>query len=260
MARIHGAVVALILVLTACGSTESNFRDDLDELGFSGETADCLIEELETRGLTVDDISDDAIADGAPPGAVEAFDACLNLMASDLIDGDDTAPSFTDDSDDSGDGETTGGANDSNDGDVMTRELTALEQEFVAGAMEQGVTEEAARCVLGELIERDIDLMELASAGVEDIPDDFLAALAACGEGLNEDGAFDPADFTGSAAANDYGDDPALDALWDACATGDGDACDELYFTSPTNSVYEDFGNTCGGVIPEGAFRCDGAI
>jgi hypothetical protein len=44
-----------------------------------------------------------------------------------------------------------------------------------------------------------------------------------------------------------YGDDPALDALWDDCAAGDDAACDELYRVSPVGSEYEEFGDTCGG-------------
>ena len=47
--------------------------------------------------------------------------------------------------------------------------------------------------------------------------------------------------------ANTYGDDPALDALWDACAAGDNDACDSLFMDSPVGSEYETFGDTCGG-------------
>jgi hypothetical protein len=43
-----------------------------------------------------------------------------------------------------------------------------------------------------------------------------------------------------------YGDDPALDELWDACAAGSGKACDDLYFAAPTDSEYETFGYTCG--------------
>jgi hypothetical protein len=46
---------------------------------------------------------------------------------------------------------------------------------------------------------------------------------------------------------DEYGDNPTLDRLWDACAAGDGAACDDLYFRSPFGSEYEDFGNTCGG-------------
>ncbi|WP_324649265.1 hypothetical protein [Georgenia sp. H159] len=44
-----------------------------------------------------------------------------------------------------------------------------------------------------------------------------------------------------------YGDDPRLDGLWDACADGDGQACDTLYMESPAGSEYEEFGDTCGG-------------
>lgn len=43
-----------------------------------------------------------------------------------------------------------------------------------------------------------------------------------------------------------YGDDPDLDALWDACEIGDGTACDELWESSPVGSDYEEFGVTCG--------------
>jgi hypothetical protein len=43
-----------------------------------------------------------------------------------------------------------------------------------------------------------------------------------------------------------YGDDPALDELWDACAGGSGQACDDLYYAAPTDSEYENFGYTCG--------------
>ena len=54
-------------------------------------------------------------------------------------------------------------------------------------------------------------------------------------------------DFEPSSGAQSYGDDPELDALYDACAAGDGDACDDLYYQSPFGSEYEEFGNTCGG-------------
>ena len=43
-----------------------------------------------------------------------------------------------------------------------------------------------------------------------------------------------------------YGDDPGLDRLWDACAAGEGGACDRLYYDSAFDSRYEQFGNTCG--------------
>lgn len=43
-----------------------------------------------------------------------------------------------------------------------------------------------------------------------------------------------------------YGDDSALDALWDACEGGDTGACSDLFFESPIDSDYETFGATCG--------------
>lgn len=43
------------------------------------------------------------------------------------------------------------------------------------------------------------------------------------------------------------GTDAALDALWIACDGGSANACDELFWTSPGDSEYEDFGLSCGG-------------
>ncbi len=57
-------------------------------------------------------------------------------------------------------------------------------------------------------------------------------------------------------AAMNYGDDPAFDALYDACAAGDLDVCDELYLTSPIGSEYETFGSTCGGTQEERYGQC----
>lgn len=52
------------------------------------------------------------------------------------------------------------------------------------------------------------------------------------------------------------GDDPELDALWNACAGGDMGACDDLYFQAPSGSQYEDFGDTCGNRT-DGGTICD---
>lgn len=58
--------------------------------------------------------------------------------------------------------------------------------------------------------------------------------------------------------ADVYGDDPALDALWDDCAAGDMAACDELYWSSPVGSDYEDFGENCGTAgLPADQIFCD---
>jgi hypothetical protein len=78
-----------------------------------------------------------------------------------------------------------------------------------------------------------------------------------CGERFSEaDAPFSCADEigggdSGSDDAFTYGDDPVLDALWDACEDGDPEACDDLYADSPLGSDYEDFGFSCGGRVPE---------
>lgn len=53
-------------------------------------------------------------------------------------------------------------------------------------------------------------------------------------------------DCSGVSEPCEYGDDPELDRLWDACAQGDGSACDRLYYDSAFDTRYEQFGNTCG--------------
>ncbi|WP_149202804.1 hypothetical protein [Actinotalea subterranea] len=49
------------------------------------------------------------------------------------------------------------------------------------------------------------------------------------------------------ASEGTYGSDPELDALYDACADGDNQACDDLYMESGFGTEYEEFGDTCGG-------------
>ena len=60
--------------------------------------------------------------------------------------------------------------------------------------------------------------------------------------------------------ANDYGDDPVLDAYYDGCTNGDGQACDDLYFQSPFGSAYETYGDTCGGRFGESPGLCSTAL
>ncbi len=43
-----------------------------------------------------------------------------------------------------------------------------------------------------------------------------------------------------------YGDDGRLDRLWDACAAGNGLACDTLFWDSAPASEYETFAESCG--------------
>lgn len=57
-----------------------------------------------------------------------------------------------------------------------------------------------------------------------------------------------------------YGDDPTFDALWDACEAGDGQACDDLYWQTPVDSAYEEFGATCGGRFGFREVQCTEAL
>jgi hypothetical protein len=56
----------------------------------------------------------------------------------------------------------------------------------------------------------------------------------------------DQPDDTSSGDAQGYGDDPALDALWDECEAGIFQSCDDLYMDSGFGTEYEEFGDTCG--------------
>ena len=47
-----------------------------------------------------------------------------------------------------------------------------------------------------------------------------------------------------------------FDLLWDACAGGNNQICDELAATAPEDSAYREFGRTCAGLMPEGAVNC----
>ncbi len=49
-------------------------------------------------------------------------------------------------------------------------------------------------------------------------------------------------------AIPEYGTDPELDALADACYAGDYGACDDLYAQAAAGSGYEAYGDTCAGL------------
>lgn len=59
-----------------------------------------------------------------------------------------------------------------------------------------------------------------------------------------------------SASGTTYGSDPVLDQLWDECALGDMQACDTLYYDSPLDSDYQEFGGRCGTADSESAGWC----
>ncbi|MCG7284382.1 DUF4190 domain-containing protein [Cellulomonas sp. ACRRI] len=80
-----------------------------------------------------------------------------------------------------------------------------------------------------------------------------------CDAGPTDDGTDEGTDLGTGTSAQNYGDDPELDALWDACEAGSGAACDSLYWESEFGSAYEDFGSTCGNRV-EYAASCESEI
>ncbi len=52
-----------------------------------------------------------------------------------------------------------------------------------------------------------------------------------------------------------YGDDQALDILWDKCEQGSGEDCNRLFDEAPLGSEYERYGVSCGD--REGVLRCE---
>lgn len=62
-----------------------------------------------------------------------------------------------------------------------------------------------------------------------------------------------------AAGAVSYGDDPRLDALWDACTAGDAASCDDLYGQAAPGSDYSRYGMTCGNRT-DGSTDCVDAL
>jgi len=52
----------------------------------------------------------------------------------------------------------------------------------------------------------------------------------------------------------DLGDDPLFDGLAQACFEGDMTSCDDLYWRTPVDSTYEEYGSTCAGRVPAGTY------
>ena len=109
---------------------------------------------------------------------------------------------------------------------------------------------------IAETLERDGNLENLNSSVANDEVDEedaFALALTCAAEAdvlqdLMDDAVEDV--ISNSDEGGNYGDDPYLDSLYDQCANGDDEACDDLFWTSPyafAGSEYVDFALTCGG-------------
>lgn len=130
------------------------------------------------------------------------------------------------------------------------------EDDFRAELVDEGLSEDQANCIIDGLSDAGIPLADITddALGDDDPPAEVMDITMDCVfAGMDSDSGGD----TLMSDANAYGDDPALDALWDQCDAGDGAACDELYFSSPFGSEYEDFGDRCGGRFEEAPISCE---
>jgi hypothetical protein len=257
-ALIIGGILLLALLgagawLIFGGSDDDDLRDELiadmmDE-GASREEAECVVDALgdeigydRMRELDNDDSEMSAEEMSAVLEAVTSCGADLFGL------GEETTDTTTDDDDTTDTTEGIGGNQ-------------ALMDLFIQGVMQgSDLSEEQARCFSEEFLQNSgVDLAELMEnpddiASDPDVMRSMIDIFETCD--------IDPSAMGGtsgggtSSDADDYGDDPELDALWDACEGGDGEACDDLYFQSPIGSRYEDYGNTCGDRFPDGGQLC----
>jgi hypothetical protein len=144
------------------------------------------------------------------------------------------------------------GGGDDKDSDVRTQ----LAAQFRANSE---LSNDQADCIADNVVdELGADRFDGVDFSADEPPaslaDDLFAAATASFEKCD----IDPSDFGGdsttttteksgdSTGDGTYGSDPTLDALYDKCADGDYQACDDLYRDSPTGSEYEEFADTCG--------------
>ncbi|MEM1335615.1 MAG: hypothetical protein AAGG08_19395 [Actinomycetota bacterium] len=89
MRRFVLALAAILLIASACSSTDEQFRDSLVDEGFTEEQADCAIEKLNEIGIDPESITDEALGDDDPP--MEAIEAVASCVLGDIdIDGGET--------------------------------------------------------------------------------------------------------------------------------------------------------------------------
>ena len=125
-----------------------------------------------------------------------------------------------------------------------------------------GIEEQDAECMaelmVGDLGPEIVNLLVETASGNPSSEGQVGEAIAdsadECGVEPPEEAPIEP--------GTDYGDNPALDLLYDQCAAGDGAACDELYATSHEGTAYEQFGYSCGNRFfgDDVPVLCEGSI
>lgn len=100
---------------------------------------------------------------------------------------------------------------------------------------------------LAGLLARTFEIDELHdafdAAGVDSVSE--LAVVLLEGSPAESGGLFDQ--LIDRVQVRQRGDDPRLDALWDACVDDDDSACELLGFLAPVGSAYEAIALSCGG-------------
>ena len=198
-------------------------KDELRELLSKERTGKCLSSELLQQIFQ---------ADLGFSLSIETTDCLIDIRSSDwLIDGLHADPSFE-------------------DSQEFLNYLVSECPNFVADILvsELGIPKEEALCI-GENTSGDtyalfaqsvITPSDEISEEIETALIEFLEIATECGiDLLDTAGAINEEAFS-------YGDDPTLDALWESCLNSSGtdnrEACDELYWNSPSGSEYEALG------------------
>ncbi len=223
------AVCGLALLAGACGSSSdadvrAQVRAEMMADGATEEQVDCTLDAVEAAGIELASLTEEALGDDdAPPEAVDAALACIFGDEYDFV----TDPG----ADTRGDNATLDTLWD----DCEAGDGEACDTLYFTSPV--GSEYETFGSTCGNRFE---------DSGVG----------RACESELTGDGSSGSGGATADGDAR--GDDPALDALWDDCEAGDGEACDTLYLTSPIFSEYETFGSTCGNRFDEDDFYEDG--
>jgi hypothetical protein len=144
------------------------------------------------------------------------------------------------------------GGSDASIGDGSLTATTAPSDDAVAALVaEGGIATTDAECLLAA----DGELLSVLQ-GIDDlVPDDAAQALARIGEATDACGL--TVGDLGLSLGTGVSDDATLQAWYDACAAGDMTACDDLFFQSPYDSEFEQFGSTCGGTREPTEGNCD---
>lgn len=83
-----------------------------------------------------------------------------------------------------------------------------------------------------------------ACSAAEQVP---VAETATSTEAVDENPiTVEPPELAEESPVGPPGDSAFLDGLWERCEDADFVACDDLFLESPTGSIYEEFGDTCG--------------